>query len=612
MPTLDPNKYKTKSLDLSSYKVSQPSPTASGLFNEILDSAQQGIQQGVQGIEQINSGQGNPIATGLSGALKVGSSVATTLFSPIAPLMNRTVVPAVNAASNAIASTQPFKSYGKAAAYLPNNEKPLGERILEDLVNAGNTAGGILGAEGLAKAPTQIKDTFSTLSETLTQKSEAQINAAITKNFDKGVKPLINNKTTPTKVAAYNDDVVTAVNSILDNKANLSYVDEFGDAIQGQAPKSLQQLTDALEQTKKSIFTQYDTLAKQAGDAGVTVKTEPIAGELDAVISNKALNLTNPSAVQYARDMQSRYAGAGELDTITTQEVIQNYNKSLEAFYRNPTYDTASKAAIDALIVNKLRQSLDEGVTKMTGESYSALKSQYKALKTIERDVIKASLRNARANVKGLIDFTDILSGGQVVNGILSLNPATVGQGLAAKAIAAFYKHLNDPNRAIQKMFDSASQNQSRGNSLLQAQPAANISTTPATNAIPEAVSQTAPKASLLDKARQLGSFIKDNINDQRGFVRVKGPVDTAKTVTPEAVAQNVNGGDIPAILDYVNDPTLNNLMKLQPVAEAIGIDALDPAQIQAFLQEVISIRNQPNFEFKAQGRRVNGQYDTK
>lgn len=288
----------------------------------------------------------------------------------------------------------------------------------------------------------------------LTKKSEDKINSQIVEKFDKGVKPSITSKNTPAKAENYKKDVVSAVRSIKENQPNLSFVDETGEVVKGQAPKSLQQFSDAIEQTKKSIYEKYDALARQAGESGVSVKLNPISSELDTVISDKALNLSNPKAVKYAQELKDRLSNAGELDAETAQKVIQNYNKSLEAFYRNPSYDSASQAAIDALIVNKMRESLDKGITGLTGESYAALKKQYGSLKSIEKDVVKSTIRNANKSTKGLIDYSDILSGGQVVNGLVSLNPALIASGVTQKAITQFYKYLNNPNRAIQKMFE--------------------------------------------------------------------------------------------------------------------------------------------------------------
>ncbi len=311
------------------------------------------------------------------------------------------------------------------------------------------------GAEKIDQLANKPFDLANVAVKNLTAQSEKQIEQNILSKYEKGVKPLINAKMTPGKLSKYRDDVITAVKTIKENKTNLSFNDESG-LISGESPKTLQQLADSVEQTKKSIFNKYDSLAKQAGEAGINVKVSPIAKELDSVIGNKALKITNPKAIKYAQDLQSRLNKTGKLDASTAQEVIQNYNKSLEAFYRNPSYDNASNAAIDAMVANNMRKSLDEGITGLTGKQYQTLKNQYGSLKSIEKDVIKASLRDARKNTKGLIDFTDIFSGGQIVNGLLSLNPGQVGAGLTQKGIATFYKYLNNPNRAIEKLFTTA------------------------------------------------------------------------------------------------------------------------------------------------------------
>jgi len=359
---------------------------------------------------------------------------------------------------------------------------------------------------------------------------EKQIELAVLKRYEKGVKPLINAKMTPNRLEAYRGDVIDAVKTIKENKPNLRFNDVDGIEVVGETPKSLQQLADSIEQTKKSVFTKYDTLAKQAGKAGIGVDTKPIAQELDVVINNKALVLTNPNAVKYAQATQARYASAGKLDATTAQDVIQNYNKSLEAFYRNPSYDNASQAAIDAMVANNMRKALDEGITGLTGTEYSALKRQYGSLKAIEKDVIKASLRDARKNTKGLIDFTDVFSGGQVINGILSLNPAQIASGLTQKGIASFYKYLNNPNRAIEKMFFEV---EKLPQSLI---PSKNFQTTNAiipkqkpNNAnIPPTLPQTKSKVNLLPKERGELLTIKSSIL----------PVE--KTIQRKKIVENV------------------------------------------------------------------------
>jgi len=413
--------------------------------------------------------------------------------------------------------------------------------------------------------------------------SERELENKLLERFTKGVRPLLPGKTTPSQLGKYNDDVITGARTILENKPNLKFTDDLGEEVLGQKPESLQQFADSIEQTKKTIFSKYDALAKQAGKAGMEVDTVPIASELDSVINNKALGITNPNAVKYAQGVQKRYLDIGKLDATTAQDVIQNYNKSLEAFYRNPSYDTASQAAIDAMLANRIRKSLDEGITGLTGIQYQQLKNQYGALKNIERDVIKASLRDARKNVKGLIDFTDIFTGGQIVNGILSMNPATLAQGLGARAIKEVYKTLNNPNRAIRKMFDTAeklpqrfNQSTTPGKSLLQAQPKPNITAIPSKIDIQPTIPKPSKKSSLPTKPVRVGNA-KESMSDLKSFLAknfrespIKGlgeDVRTGNMVVKNDMIAEFEGGKIPTYAQAEG--------KIQPLGGYVKIDEM-------------------------------------
>jgi hypothetical protein len=112
-------------------------------------------------------------------------------------------------------------------------------------------------------------------------------------------------------------------------------------------------------------------------------------------------------------------------------------------------------APIDS-IVNRLRRGLDDLVTNIADPNYQALKLQYGALSELEKDVARRSVTAGRQSIKGLVDFTDIFSGGQVINGILSANPAGVAQGLVQKGIAQTIKYINNPDRIVAKMFKDA------------------------------------------------------------------------------------------------------------------------------------------------------------
>lgn len=299
----------------------------------------------------------------------------------------------------------------------------------------------------------QTSDTVSDLFKTSQKSLENKVQSA----FETGVKPNLQGYKTLGEAENYRKSITDAVKTIEQNKGSLQFLDDAGQPIVGRTPESLQEFTEAIDQTKKSIYKAYDDLATQAGEQGVKIDTIKIANELDQVINNKALKLSNPEAVKYAEEVRSRFIKAGELDAKTAQDIIQNYNNSLKAFYRNPTPEGLTKNAVDALMANQMRQALDEGIEGLTGAQYQSLKSQYGALKTVERDVLRATLRDARKNAKGLIDYTDIFSGGQLVSGLLTLNPGMIATGAAQKGIAEWFKFLNDPNRAIKQMFEAGS-----------------------------------------------------------------------------------------------------------------------------------------------------------
>lgn len=338
---------------------------------------------------------------------------------------------------------------------------------LADLLGAKASKPVLEGAERVTKATLDAAGTAATQSaktdfQLTTNAAQFQLKQAndalgqkIQAAFDKGVKPSLQGMKTPGEARKYQADVQTAAKVISQNKDNLTFRDALtGEEIVGRSPQNLTEFRDAIEQTKSAVYQNYNNLAEQAGDNGLKVDMTPIANRLDELIENDAIKISNPDAIRYAEDLQSRLIKSGELDATVAQEVIQNYNNSLASFYRNPTPDGLTKAATDAFMVNNMRQALDEGIEGISGAQYQALKNQYAALKTIERDVLRATLRDARKNNASLIDFTDIFTIGQLAGAIA--NPADAVGAAASFGWKSWYKYLNNPNVQVQKMFKYA------------------------------------------------------------------------------------------------------------------------------------------------------------
>jgi len=296
------------------------------------------------------------------------------------------------------------------------------------------------------------------------QPIDDKITAAIKKGIEKGVRPTVVGKRTFGQVQQYAKQSESAVKSIVENKNNLRLTDEFGDPSPG-LPKNLRQFSEAIDQTKKGVFKQYDSMAKLAGEKGAVVSLDGVVKELRSFANQKSMKLASPGVVKYANELIKRSishetktvlgktVSPKKLTTKQAQEAVAILNDGLQAFYKNPSYNTARKAYVDQMVVNKLRKSLDDVILKSTGKHYQVLKNKYGSLKSIEREVNHRAVVDARKNVKGLLDFSDVFTGYHAAKGILSLDPATIGAAGTGKAVAWLYRTKNQPNRMVKNMF---------------------------------------------------------------------------------------------------------------------------------------------------------------
>ena len=402
-----------------------------------------GIQQGA---EQI---QGGNLLGGLRAGLRTVGGVAGSAFAPIleAPIIKPTAEYLVKKALENKNVNEIVTKATELAKQYPNAAKDI-----QNLIDIATLGVGFKAQGPLAKEASLIGKDITAGTKALLTPSEEMVQNKVISLFNKSIKPTA--KKTLVQGTKYENDVLKALKTIKTNADSLNIEDFSGELISGRTPQTIHELAQGVDQTKKIVFGQYDTLAKKAGTIGATIDTKPISDEVLKVAQNRALQLTNPEVVKYAEDWGTRLQGLGTLDTETTQEVVKLMNNNLQAFYRNPTYDAASKVAVDAGIANNFRQALDKAIEGATGEQYQILKNQYAALKSIENDVVRASIKDAKKNVKGLLDYTDIFTGGQMVGGILSLNPAMFTKGAIERGFKEYIKFLNNPNRAISNIFD--------------------------------------------------------------------------------------------------------------------------------------------------------------
>ncbi len=423
-----------------------PEPNYIQRVGQDYNKAGQDIVSGIQqGATDINNGNA---FGGIRAGLRTVGGIAGAAFAPIseAPIIK----PILDFIGKKITSVPVVHNVidkaNELATKYPQASKDIGSIVNILSLGAGGAAEGPILKEG--KLITQ--DAINASKIALTP-SEQSIQSKITSLFQKSIKPTA--KKTLAKGTEYQNDTLNALKTIKSNADSLNILDASGELVNSRTPQTINELAQAVDQTKKTVFTQYDNLAKTANKVGATIDTAPIADEVLKISQNKALQITNPEVVKYAQDWATRLRGLNTLDTETTQSIVQNLNQNLQAFYRNPTYESASKVAVDAGIANNFRQSLDKAIEGATGEQYQILKNQYKSLKAIENDVVRAAARDARKNIKGLLDYTDMFTGGQMLAGITSLNPAMFTKGAVERGFKEYIKFVNDPNRAIDNIF---------------------------------------------------------------------------------------------------------------------------------------------------------------
>ncbi len=437
-----PSKDTTKTVTgraLGTVALGVPSPATAGAL------------LGASGALQDNKGAGGVALDTAIGA--IGGKILEHGFNAVAPFVEQAAMKYGMPFVDKIAQYVPESAKGfmdNLASKLPNlGEKAILPKPISNVVNKGNEM-----LDTAINAPLDIAS--SKIYNAITGKGPVgDINAFITKNYTKAVRPSVAGMGSAPQVASYENKTINAVNSIVENKPNLQLLTDTGETV-NKLPSTLKEFSQAIDQTKGQIFKQYDALASASGQAGAKVDLQPIVSELRQVSADPVIADTHPELAAYAESRAKAFETRGSYTPDETQRAIAIYNKSLEAFYKNPSYQSATKASIDSMIVNKMRSALDSTIENTSGAGYQGLKNQYGALKSIEKDVVHRAIVDGRKAPKGLLDFADIGSAAELMRGLVTMNPADFAASAGIKLVTRYYKYLNDPNTAVERLFSGA------------------------------------------------------------------------------------------------------------------------------------------------------------
>lgn len=315
-----------------------------------------------------------------------------------------------------------------------------------------------------APAGTSVVDaTTSPLSRAIVTNDGAAVDRQLTRTYRRAVKPGRISQPSASGLTTQDNRILTAVDQIIANRSNLKLTNEAGAEIPQQLPRSLRQFSEAIDQTKGNIFRAYDQQARAAGQAGAQVQLAPVVAKLREIARSPEVVDLHPSvaadAERFAQTMESR----GAYSPSEAQDVVQNLNKTLLGFWRNPTHETVSRASLLAPVSEILRAQLDKAIDGAAGPGYQQLRNQYAALRSIEKDVASAVQREAGKQSGGLLSGgMNLLAGEEFLRGVFTMNPEAVGTAAALKAAQMGWRYINNPNRAIGRMFERRAVDQVR------------------------------------------------------------------------------------------------------------------------------------------------------
>lgn len=252
------------------------------------------------------------------------------------------------------------------------------------------------------------------------------------------------------------DDAMDAVETIIWNKNNLRYVTQDWEEIYWKLPTNTREFAQALEQSKRDIYNQYNAITNWAWER-IEISTDWLIDELLKLKNDKAAMLWN-EWLENAID--SWLNGLKEVKSLTPAQVqrkMQEINKKLEAFYKNPNPNDVSWNSVDALVKNWLSKEMDNAIESALWSSaqYEELKRAYASLKTIEKDVNHRAIVSWRQSPNSLVDsIADISSAENIID--MLTNPTAWLKVLWKQALKKYIKSSNSSDNMVKKLFEKA------------------------------------------------------------------------------------------------------------------------------------------------------------
>lgn len=309
---------------------------------------------------------------------------------------------------------------------------------------------------------------FSRYLQNLPKNKTDSIRKEAEEYINKSIKPTVKGKMSQSDYNKYIDDTLDVTNFMDKNKWLLQYTDDAWEKVTWKLPTNMRETSETLSNLKKTLYDAYNNIAKEAWEKWARVNMNKAFWQLDDLERDVSQNIANPqtkSIIDNFKKALLEYTDdAGTISIEDAQKLTQDFNKQLTAFFKNPNMNDVSKNSIVAqlnkwtkeAINESLDDVLDEWITKWwnTAKYYSDLKWMYGKIKTIEDEVSKRALVEARKNSKWLSQTViDSLAWWEFTDAILTANVGKLWKAAIMKTIWKYYKYINDPDVQLNNLF---------------------------------------------------------------------------------------------------------------------------------------------------------------
>lgn len=256
---------------------------------------------------------------------------------------------------------------------------------------------------------------------------------------------------------------MAALKTMSDNLPNITL--ESGEEI----PKNRYDLAQTLRQTKQAIWQKVSDLSGGATDAGAKIEMAPVVQKAvdDTVkgIGQDALK-ANPGLLKSLQQEATNVSQIGTTTPSRAQQYMASLNKELSPMFNKGQAVDYSVLDFKKNLVNHLNDATESAIEDTLNEpGYGALRDQYAALKSSEKEIIGSANKYLRQQggqgggishpIVNLWSIEQLMEGG---GHLLTGNPAgaaaSLGRAAIIKGASKVADFLKDPDMKISKMFD--------------------------------------------------------------------------------------------------------------------------------------------------------------